>query len=341
MHIVLLQPMVYTLAGMTAATVYIADMLLELGHSVTIITKKTHHLRHYDAHSLGDYYSLRHEIPIEEMDYASVYGAREEYYSKEFIERLKSADAIISFDESLSLLPLVVHLDNPFYQFYHFPSKNAPPDKRVSVICNSKYTAKYVREFYGINASVIYPVPHSGPYYSTTEKDIDILWVGRIATDKNIELLNRVATKNRRVVAIGSHWWPEFTPKELNENITVIHDAPITVLRDCYSKAKIFLSTKGLGESDPNHCEHFGIGVVEAAYSGAIPLVHKSGGPYIDFLEEQQGKYGYYYSDEGTLNDMIDDLLVHKRKVDDIRARACWLYESSFFRLNFLLNHNV
>ena len=42
--------------------------------------------------------------------------------------------------------------------------------------------------------------------------------------------------------------------------------------------------------------EHFGIVVVEAMAAGAVPIVHKSGGPWLDIIS--MGKYGYGYSNK-------------------------------------------
>jgi alpha-1,2-mannosyltransferase len=39
--------------------------------------------------------------------------------------------------------------------------------------------------------------------------------------------------------------------------------------------------------------EHFGISVVEAMVSGLVPVVHSSGGPWLDILEQGKGGFGY------------------------------------------------
>lgn len=348
MKITLIQPLVYTLAGMTAATIYIGDMLRDLGHSVRILAKKPkEHTKYYDAAHVVDYYSVEANLKIIEVDYAAVYGAAKENYSNAFVDCIKSSDAVISFDESLSLLPRILKLEIPFFQFYHFPSKNAPPDIHTKIICNSNYTKNYVNRFYNRDdCVVIHPVPQYKFYNSCAIKDVDILWVGRISRDKNFEALNQLQKhySQLNIVAAGSHWWAEHTPKEINSHLTVITDAPISVLRDLYGRAKIFLSTKGLNSSpdDPSSYEHFGIGVIEAAYSFAVPLVHQSGGPYVDFLDRLQGTYGYYYNDWGTLFKELDFLLFGKEvrqslfTEDYAFERACDLYNNALANLGIL-----
>lgn len=318
--IVLIQSMGYTLAGMTAATVYIADMLISQGYDVDIITrdqtKVTNTLRHYDADHLHEYYSISpHRIPIREMDFASVYGAMRDSYSSEFIAALEAADMVISFNEGLALLPAILKLETPFCQFYHFPSPNAPPDKRVKVLCNSYFTGIYATHYYGVSPTVVYPLPAPGNYISATpeEKDIDLLWVGRFSTDKNVELLNKLVKRVAvPLVAVGSTWWENFRPKKLDERLTLIENAKIEDLQELYSRAKIVLSTKGYGVdvlSAPNLCEHFGITLLEGAYSRALPLVHRSGGPYFDFLAGKEGYYGYSYVNLAGLVDGIKNIL--------------------------------
>jgi len=41
--------------------------------------------------------------------------------------------------------------------------------------------------------------------------------------------------------------------------------------------------------------EGFGIAIVEAMAAGLVPVVHKSGGPWIDIFEKKQEIYGYAF----------------------------------------------
>jgi glycosyltransferase involved in cell wall biosynthesis len=313
------------LAGMTAATVYIGDILVDLGYDVQILTrdrsKRTNTLTHYGSDDIERYYSIKHKPKIVEMEYDPVYGAMIDNYSTEFLELLNSSELVISFAEGLALLPSIANLRTNFWQYYHFPSKNMPPCKEALVVCNSQFTANAVTEYYGVSPSVIYPIPSGDLYHSAPERDIDVLWVGRLSTDKGIKLLKAIAHRKWMVYVVGSRWWEEYRPKRGDlSGLTVIEDAPAQDLRSYYSRAKVILSTKGYKEMEPDKFEHFGITIVEGAYSGAIPLVHNSGGPYIDFLLQEQGGYGYYYTNESGMLYLIDHLI--SKPPEGIQRRA-------------------
>ncbi len=81
-------------------------------------------------------------------------------------------------------------------------------------------------------------------------------------------------------------------------------------LREALSEAKIYLHPM------PN--EHFGTAIVESMASGCIPIVHKSGGPWLDILEQKQGEYGYAYENLEEAADYIDLLL----REEDLRKKT-------------------
>jgi glycosyltransferase involved in cell wall biosynthesis len=337
--IALIQPNIFMLAGMSAATIYIHEMLVGLGYGDVLIitrdrTKRTNKLTHYGPGEIMQYYSINNKPKIVEMEYQTAYGALEDSYSAEFLDVLNSSELVISFDEGLALLPSVTHLKPRFYQYYHFPEINMPPSKLVSVICNSSFTARLATKYYGVAPRIIYPIPDGMQYYSSSDRDIDVLWVGRLANDKGLVALNKVAHhRDWRVMAVGSHWWGEHSPSEDEiAELKIVRDATMGELRSYYSRAKIILSTKGLNVNAEQlrMFEHFGITIAEGAYSGCIPLVHKSGGPYIDFLCQEQGGYGYYYENESSLLFLIDYLLttppsgIQRRALN--RARSLYSY---------------
>jgi alpha-1,2-mannosyltransferase len=69
---------------------------------------------------------------------------------------------------------------------------------------------------------------------------------------------------------------------KINDATTFICDAPFSQILEYLSKASI--SVNGMWN------EHFGIGNVEALAAGVIPVVHKSGGPFLDIVVPYEGK---------------------------------------------------
>jgi alpha-1,2-mannosyltransferase len=102
--------------------------------------------------------------------------------------------------------------------------------------------------------------------------------------------------------------------RQLNGRVELMFNMPRIKLREELSEAKICLHTM------PN--EHFGTAIIESMASGCVPLVHKSGGPWLDILEQKQGKYGFAYEKLDEASDYIDLLLRDEDLRKKISSRA-------------------
>jgi glycosyltransferase involved in cell wall biosynthesis len=100
----------------------------------------------------------------------------------------------------------------------------------------------------------------------------------------------------------------------VEDRVTTLQNVPIKQFLETLSKAKVYLHIM------PQ--DHFGISVVEAMASGCVPVVHKSGGPWIDILDEQQGTYGYSYSTPVEAAKYIDMLVTDENLRGKISVRA-------------------
>ena len=97
---------------------------------------------------------------------------------------------------------------------------------------------------------------------------------------------------------------------KLESRVEILFNLSRLKVRDVLSESKIYLHTM------PN--EHFGTAIVESMASGCIPLVHKSGGPWLDILEQKQGEYGYAYETLEEASAYVDLLLSE----EDLRKRT-------------------
>ena len=68
--------------------------------------------------------------------------------------------------------------------------------------------------------------------------------------------------------------------------------------------------------------EHFGVAIVEAMASGCVPIVHRSGGPWLDILGEKQGEYGYAYDTPQEAAEFIKMLLTNEAKRKPMASAA-------------------
>jgi O-antigen biosynthesis protein len=111
-------------------------------------------------------------------------------------------------------------------------------------------------------------------------------------------------------------------------------NASPAIIRDCLSRATICWHATGFGidqQTEPERCEQFGIGVVEAMAAGCIPFVVANGGPS-EFVHE--GETGFLYTSVGELVDKTLTLLRDpRRRVVISQAatrRAEYFSEASF-----------
>ena len=112
----------------------------------------------------------------------------------------------------------------------------------------------------------------------------------------------------------------------LEQRVTLLTNQPFSELLILLSVAKVFLRTL--------HNEPFGISIVEAMAAGCVPVVPRDGGPWLDILEQHQGKYGFSYATLGEAADHIQTLLENEQLRTEISKRAqkrAMNFESSLF----------
>jgi hypothetical protein len=164
------------------------------------------------------------------------------------------------------------------------------------VVANSAFTARWVREWWGIDPVVLEPPV---ALRSGGSKLQVILGVGRFFaperghSKKQLELVGMF----RRLIESGLRGWelhlvggcaPEDhdyleSVRSAAEGLPVqVHvDASGAELDSLYSSASIFWHAAGLDEDlevDPVRAEHFGITTVEAMSAGVVPVVYAAGG---------------------------------------------------------------
>jgi glycosyltransferase involved in cell wall biosynthesis len=174
------------------------------------------------------------------------------------------------------------------------------------VICNSKFTKKFIDEEYGVDSVVLYP-PVDVEKIKPKRKENIILSVGRFSQltqakrqDVLVTAFKRLSGSKsntfkgetfkgrgwRLVLAGGTEIGAEEYVAELKEMaegfpIEIIESPNFKIIKDLFGKAKIFWSASGYGvdeKKEPKKVEHFGIVTAEAMAAGAVPLVYNAGG---------------------------------------------------------------
>lgn len=195
------------------------------------------------------------------------------------------------------------------------------------ILVNSTFIKRVVADSLEADAYVVSP-PVDVTYFSRSDKQGLGLRQNKVVTlsgyspKRHLERVPIIAsnTKLGKFVIIGKA--DEYSSAtiqnleaiiescKLESRVEILFNLSRLKVRDVLSESKIYLHTM------PN--EHFGTAIVESMASGCIPLVHKSGGPWLDILEQKQGEYGYAYETLEEASAYVDLLLSE----EDLRKRT-------------------
>ncbi|MEM2025091.1 MAG: glycosyltransferase [Desulfurococcaceae archaeon] len=199
-----------------------------------------------------------------------------------------------------------------------------------TVLTNSTWTAKLIKEIYGIDAEVLYP-PVDVEYFSYDgrQKEKVIATISRYTPEKNLELLPSVAAKvpdydwylvgstgERSYELDISNRVAEKVKEEIKRcgarNFHMLINAQSNVLRELLQRATFYVH--------PQFAEHFGIAVVEAMSAGCIPLVYRDGGAWTDIVSPISAELGY--SNLGEVPKLVRDLEAKEDKTKRLKRLA-------------------
>lgn len=209
------------------------------------------------------------------------------------------------------------------------------------VIANSKFSKCMIRKCMNRDAVVVYPPVNIQKFMqakTSRNRENIVVAVSRFLPGQNLDYIPKLAklVRNSNFLVIGPSGTTSMgTLKELSEMITksavddqvkIVTNEPFSRLLEALSTAKVFLRTQP--------CEPFGMAVVEAMAAGCVAVVPKAGGPWFDILDQEQGKYGYAYSNLKEAAEEINTLMSDERLRIEISRRAferAKCFDRSFF----------
>lgn len=246
----------------------------------------------------------------------------------------------------------ILHFQQPF----HYENQNNLATKLKlfrfnAVICNSRFTKKYVDRTYGIKSQVVYP-PVDTLKFSSGKKENVILSVGRFfgpSPPKKQEVLIKTFDKmfqsgfrDWKLILVGGVT-PSSEPSlerltALSKKIPVeiVTDTTFANLKKYYSLAKVYWHATGYGEdlrNFPEKAEHFGITTVEAMAAGCVPIVFAGGGQK-EIVSS--GKNGFFWQTTAELarrtKTLADDEKLRQKISNAAITRSKFFTKEKFFQ---------
>ncbi len=212
--------------------------------------------------------------------------------------------------------------------------------KIKNIVCNSEFTKKLIDKTYGVKSSVLYPPIDTDNFKPAAKKENIILSVARFDNIMNTkrqdvlikvfkEITDRYKPGWKLVLAGSSIKEPEANNYLINLKsqaqgypVEFLVNQNFSVIKDLYSKAKIFWHAAGFGvdeEKDPESVEHFGMTTVEAMSSGCVPVAIKKGGVKEVIQNEETG---YLWETEKKLTAYTKLLMDSEKIRQEISKRA-------------------
>jgi glycosyltransferase involved in cell wall biosynthesis len=198
-----------------------------------------------------------------------------------------------------------------------------------TLLSNSIFIKNVLHRYLNRDSVVVYPPVDAAKIMSKglqpRLEDL-VVTVSRFRKGKCLELIPRIArvTARARFKILGiadqasgstiASLTKQIYESGVKDNVQVLLNRNYRELECALSSAKIFLHTQAT--------EAFGISIVEAMAYGCVPVVPRSGGPWIDILDGKQGQYGYSYSTVEEAARLIEMLLANENLRLEISSKA-------------------
>lgn len=311
-------PYLDTLGGGERYVLSVAKFFLNCGYETDLFVNTP-----FDLKKIKD----RFGIDLQNISFA------ENIFNYSFLQKvIKTAEYDLIFFLSDGSIPAsfakknILHFQTPFGNKNYKTFFNFIKLRKINkVVCNSKFTKKYIDNSYGVNSDVLYPPVDTEIFVPKNKKNI-ILSVGRFfapSHPKKQEIMLDVFSK---MLSNGVKDWSlvllggvtgdskdsvnNLRSKYKSSSIEILTDVTLPTLKKYYGETKIYWHAAGYGEdidTYPEKAEHFGISTVEAMSAGAVPVVFKGGGQ-IEIITNDQN---------GFLWQTIDELKIQTLKLID------------------------
>jgi len=233
----------------------------------------------------------------------------------------------------------ILHFQRPFYEVDGKSLLNKMKFFRINnIVVNSEFTKSFIDKEFPKKSVIIYP-PVDIKSFKAKKKENLILSVGRFSQleqSKRQDVLLRAFKKLydkeslrdwKLVLAGGSdvgrtNFVDKLRQKAKTYPVEIIESPDFKIIKDLYSKAKLFWSASGYGVDEknlPEKVEHFGITVVEAMSAGAVVMVYAAGGHKEIVVDK---KNGLLWKSTPALVNKTKKLIADKALLNNLKVQA-------------------
>lgn len=358
MKVVIFHKSLNPMAGAERVCLAVIEALKELNYEVTLVTMEPTNWSHVCKFN-SEIVKPDEEISILKIPIKllSIYL---KFYAYHMFERLRRKFdlSINTHGDSLPVSADIVFMNSPvnfksktlpkkcyesllwkvYYQPYLFLQSIFPTKFEWKLLlASSEFTRDSIKKNLDGEVIILYPPVDINEFSKASFNNHrlnQVVLCGRYSPEKNYEFALEVAKHLPYIefIIIGSvsdktyyNKIARLTKEYYLKNVKLLINVSRKTQIDIYSKSKVFMHT---AVNEP-----FGIAVVEGMAAGLVPVVHRSGGPWLDIIK--QGEYGLGFRDvneaiEFTYN-AIKNYSSLKHKVIE-RAKA---YSKQNFIKNF------
>jgi glycosyltransferase involved in cell wall biosynthesis len=208
------------------------------------------------------------------------------------------------------------------------------------LLTNSKFTQQVIKKYLNKDSLLLHPPVAVQNYISKNVKRKNyIITISKFTPKRCLHKIPLIAcrTRNVKFIVIGvADKYSLETIQNLRKTISMHHVEDRVILSPNVSRSTLInYLTEAKAYLHVMPFEHFGISVVEAMAAGCVPIVHRSGGPWLDILNQQQGESGFSYITIEEAAQIIDLIMSNeslRRDVSFNAQRRALLYDTSVFQ---------
>ncbi len=312
MKIAVFHPIFSTLGGGEKVVIIISNLLKKSGYDVTLFTLENQEKYIEESKKL---FGLKLEANIKFMNVPLIYRITKRFFYfypffNVFSKMAKDYDLKITTQSNPDLPVDIIYVQSnainrkgislvlqKLLRLYYGIKGN--PKIVISV---SSYTAKTIKDVYGLDSLVIHPPVNVEEFLPISNKSHDknlILTLARLHPSKKLDFIIKVAKELPELsfIIVGTASNLQYLTylnsliKELNvKNVEIKPNLPKTELLEIMSNAKLYLHPP---VEEPNS-----LSVVESMAAGLIPVVYKKGGTWSDVVSKIDQNLGYDNIDE-------------------------------------------